>query len=362
MKIDLKIAAGLCIVLLLGAAGLFGTEYLLSSGDGSSEDGGDQRFATRIGVTSPEMRVIENDVSAIGSLRPLRSVEIVPYVSGRVAEVAVSSGADVDEGDLIVQLDDSGPRADLAEAEATLSEARQEFRRIEELAGRDTVSEARLEEARAVLRRSEAAVSAAQASIADHRITAPFAGTLGLIDVEPGAFLDMSRVVTTLSDISSVELAADLSERYFGDVQQGQRISVSVPAYPDRTFEGEVVVRAPQIDPASRNFTFRARIDNPDRLLVGGMFADARLVLGSYEGLAVADDAIISEGLTTYVFTVADGVAQRTELETGTSLGALTEVRSGLEAEDRVVVAGWDRLSDGAPVEIAEDVAREGLQ
>jgi membrane fusion protein (multidrug efflux system) len=92
------------------------------------------------------------------------------------------------------------------------------------------------------------------------------------------------------------------------------------------------------------------------------MFADARLLLGSEEGLAVADDAIISEGLSTYVFTVVDGTARRTAIETGASLEELTEVRSGLAPGDRVVVAGWDRLSDGAPVEVADDIAREGLQ
>lgn len=361
MKSVFKMALGLCIVLVLGVAGYFGTEYLLASSDEDSDESRDQE-AVRVGVTTPEMREIDDAVTAIGSLRPARSVDLVPYVSGRVSEIPVESGQDVGEGDLILQLDDSGPQATLAEAEATLEEARQEYQRIEELVDRNTRAEARLEEVKANFARAEAVVSSAGASIKDHRIIAPFYGTLGLIDLETGAFLDMSTPVTRLVDHSSVELAAELSERYFELVQPGQTVSVTVPAYPDRSFEGEVEVRAPEIDPVSRNFTFRARIDNPERLLAGGMFADARLVFDRYEGLAIADDAIISEGFTTHVFTVEDGTARRTGVSPGVSIGALTEVREGLNPDAQVVVSGWDRLSDGTPVEIAEDIASEGLE
>jgi len=84
-------------------------------------------------------------------------------------------------------------------------------------------------------------------------------------------------------------------------------------------------------------------------------------VLDRYDATAIPDDAIISEGLSTYVFTVDDETARRTEVETGNSVGSLTEIREGLDTDDRVVVAGWDNLSDGATVEIDEDFEREAL-
>lgn len=355
-------AIGLCVALLVGAAGLYGTEYLLTAADDDAGEDSGERQAVRVGTTTPERIMIDDAVTAVGSLRPVRSIELMPYTPGRVSEVPVTSGQEVAAGDLILQLDDSTARAALAEAEATLSEAGKEFRRIEELVERNTQAEARLEEVRANFARAEAAVSSARARVDDHRIVAPFAGTLGFVDIEPGAFLNMSTSVTRLVDLSSIELAAELSERYFEAVRPGLTVSVTVPAYPDRTFEGEILVRSPEIDPVARNFAFRARLDNPDRLLAGGMFADARVVLDRYEGLVIADDAIISEGLTTYVFTVEEGTARRTEVTPGVSVGARTEVREGLGPDLQVVISGWDQLSDGTPVEVADDIATEGLE
>ncbi|MBJ3762115.1 efflux RND transporter periplasmic adaptor subunit [Maribius pontilimi] len=357
-----KILVGCLIVLALGAVGLLGTDKLLAALAPSSQGQDRGAQATRVGVTSPRMQRVEDTVSAVGTIRPIRSVMLVPNASGRVTAVNVTSGEMVDAGDLLVQLDDRAERAAVTEAEATLSEAQQNLDRIDELQERNVSAEARLEQARAAFLRAEAALTTARAAVEDRAITAPFGGTLGLIDIEQGAMLDSSVPVTTLSDLSIVEVSAALPERYFGSITADQAMIITTPAYPDREFQGQVTVRALQVDLGSRSFEIRARFDNADGQLAGGMFANARIVLDTYDGLAIPDDAIISEGLTTYVYTVADGKAARTEIDVGASLGALTEVRDGLEMEDRVVVAGWDQLSDGATVEIDQDYAREGLE
>ncbi len=358
MTTTLKVLLTLAVVAVAAAGGLFGAEYLASSRDPQAQGvAGGQ--AVRVGVAALESRTIEDAVTSVGTMRPVRSIELVPTEAGRVTEVPVTSGQEVEAGDVIVQLDD---RAALAEAEAVLSAAEQEFRRVEELAESNTAAEAQLEDARAAYRQAQAGVDSAREALDDRLVTASFAGTLGLIDTEPGAYLDASTPITRLSDLTAVEVAFSVPERYFRRVEPRQTVYVTTPAYGETEFEGSVTVRAPEIDLASRSFDIRARIDNPDGQLVGGMFADARLVLGTYEGHAVPDDAIISEGLTSYVFTVVDGTARRTEVETGASIGSLTEVRGELSADAQVVVAGWDDLADGDAVEIVEDVAGEGLQ
>ena len=348
----LKVIAGLAVVLLFALAGVSGTQALLSVQE--TETGGRPSNATRVAVTSPEQRRMENVVTATGTIRPDRSVELVPNAPGRVTGVPVSSGERVAKGDLLVQLDDRAARAALAEAEATLAEARQAYDRIERLAESNAAAESQLEGARANLQRAEAAEMAARADLEDRAITAPFAGTLGVIDTEEGAYLDGATPVTRLSDLSSVEVSASLPERYFENVKPGQTLRVTTPAYPGETFEGRITVRAPEIDRDTRSFEIRAEIANPDRRLAGGMFAHSRLLLGSYDGLTIPDAAIISEGLKSYVYTVADGTATRTDIEPGKSFGTLTEVRRGMSLGDRVVVAGWDGLSDGAAVSVEE--------
>jgi len=357
-----KFVISFIVVLAFAAGGVFGTQMFLSGEEQESGNGGAGRQPTRVNVTSPQMRSIEDAVSAVGTLRPVRSVELASNAPGRVASVPVSSGQEVEQGALLIRLDDRATRAALIEAEATLSEARQNFQRIEQLADSNIAAEASLEEARARLNRAEAGVMVARADLDDRAITAPFAGTLGVIDTEPGSFIQSGAPVTTLSDLTAVEVSLSLPERYFDRVQEGQVLIVTTPAYPGESFEGRVTLRAPEINLGSRSLEIRAEIDNTDGRLVGGMFANSRLVLETYEGIAIPDDAIISEGLSTYVYRAGDGKAVRTEIEVGASLGALTEVREGLDTQDRVIVAGWDQLTDGASIEIDDDVAQEGLE
>lgn len=355
-----KILLGLVIVALFAAGGVFGTQQLLSNEDSGSARGGDG--PTRVGITEPELLEIQNDITGVGTLMAVRAVELVPSVAGRVTAVPVASAAAVGKDEVLVELDDRAARAALAEAEATLAETEDEFRRVAELAESNTAAEARLEESRAAFRRAEAAVMSAEANLEDRTLTAPFGGTLGILDIEPGAFLSNGTAITTLVDVSRVELQISLPERYFGGVQPGQTVTLTVPAYPGESFEGEVTVRAPQINLETRSFDIRAEIANPGARLAGGMFANARVVLDTYNGLAIPDDAIISEGLTSYVYTVSDGTAARTEVTPGASLGAMTEITEGIEEGAKVVVAGWDNLQDGDAVEIDEDFAAEGLE
>lgn len=210
--------------------------------------------------------------------------------------------------------------------------------------------------------RAESEVARAEAALADHRITAPFDGTLGLIDLDPGAWLTPETPLTRLSDLSVVEVEIALPERYYDRVEPGQTISLTVPAYPDATFEGAVTVRDSAISPASRSFDIRAEIDNAERRLTGGMFARTQLVFGTGDALTLPDDAIISEGETTFVYIVEDGQAVRREVSLGGSAGERTVVTEGIGADDRIVVTGWSNLRDGAPVDVADNVAREALQ
>ncbi|PZX19851.1 membrane fusion protein (multidrug efflux system) [Palleronia aestuarii] len=352
MTPTLKAAVGLIVAAALGAGGLYGTDYLLSR-SGSAEAEEDRRGdPTPVRVASPDVRMVDDDVDTVGSIRPIRAVDIAPSVSGRVTEVPVRSGQAVASGDVLIRLDDRAERAALRDAEATLSAARQDVLRQRELSSEGTIAETRLETAEAAYGRAEAGVMTARADLEDRLIEAPFDGILGIVDLEPGAFVEAGLVVMRLVDVSRVEVDASIPERHFDKAAPGQILRVVVPSYPGRTFEGRLSVRSPEIDRTSQSFDIRAVIDNADRRLAGGMFADATLVLGSSEGLVVPDDAIIGEGLTSYVFVVEDGTARRQDVRIGASLGEMTEIVEGVSAEDQVVVAGWDGLSDGAEVTI----------
>lgn len=361
MRRLLKVAALLGCVAAGGAAGIWGTEYLLAQTreDTSGDRGGES--AIRVTVAAPERREVADSAEAIGTVHPVRSIELRPLASGRVEEVSVESGSRVEAGDPILRLDARAARAAVAQAEATRDEAQSERERISALRDENVAAEARLEEVRAAAARAAAELEAARAALEDRRLDAPFPGTLGIVDVDPGEYVDTSTAIAPLDDLSRVEVAFDLPEDSYARVAPGQTVRLTSAVYPDRTFTATVAVRAAEIDPASRSFAVRARLDNPGRRLVGGMFVEAEIVFDRAEALTVPDDAIISEGATTFVYTVVDGTARRIEIGLGQSVGPRTEVTRGLSEDVRVVVTGWDDLNDGTPVAIAGDAPDEAL-
>ncbi|WP_422074916.1 efflux RND transporter periplasmic adaptor subunit [Tranquillimonas rosea] len=358
MALKKGIGIGLAVVFVAacGAAGVWGTSEIFALVRPSDEQGGGERPPTRVEVAQPQRDKVRDTFQAVGSIRAVRSIELQPLASGRVTEVAVESGERVEEGDLIFALDDRAAQAALQEAEATLSEAGSEFSRVQELATENVSAEAQLEEARAGYRRAQAAVATAEATLDDRRLTAPFSGVLGLVDIDPGERVDTSMSFSSLDDISTVEAQFSVPERYYARAEVGQQVILNGSVY-DREFEGEVSVKAPRVDANSRSFTLRVRVPNEDRALTDGMFMTATLVFETYEALTLPDDAIISEGSATYVYTVSDGNAARTPVSLGSRNDGRTEITDGVSADSRVVITGYDRLSDGAPVQVADGEA-----
>lgn len=350
-----KFAAAAVLIAGCGAVGVWGSDYLLArTGDGGAAGGGGDRAPTRVTTASPETRTVADAVTAVGTLVPVRSVDLRPLSAGRVETVPVSSGEAIAAGDPILTLDARASTARVAEAEADRDAARQELARIERLRADNVAAEARLEEARAADARTAAILDAALIDLDDRRLTAPFDGTLGIVATDPGDYVTPETVIARFSDLTALEVAFDVPEDYFARVSPGQTVTLETPAYPDRTFSATVDVRTPEVDAATRSFEVRARLPNPDGDLVGGMFVQANLVFDRQEALTVPDDAIISEGAASYVFTVADGTARRTDISLGEGLGDRTIVSDGLNRDDRIVITGWDRLRDGAPVEVAD--------
>ncbi|WP_299844319.1 efflux RND transporter periplasmic adaptor subunit [uncultured Jannaschia sp.] len=357
MKKMIGIAAAVLFVVACGAVGVFGTDRLIAMFESSdeTETGDAEGQATRVTVGRPEIRELDDSFRTVATILAARSIELRPLTEGRVIEIAVESGQDVAEGDLIAALDARAAEAALTDARATLTEAEASFDRIDELADENVAADAQLDTSRATFERAEAGVAAAEAALEDRRIVAPFDGVVGIVDLDPGELIDPATVITTLDDLSTVEAAFAVPERYYERVEAGQRVELQGAIYEDRTFEGDVVVKAPRIDPASRAFDVRVRVDNADRALTEGMFMTATLIFETYEAPTLPEEAIISEGETTYVYVAGeDGTAIRTEVGIGAALEGRSEITEGVDEGTPVVMTGYEQLTDGAPIEIAE--------
>ena len=333
------------------------------------------RNAQRAGAAKPisvevahvRAMAISDEVQAVGSLRSRRSVVLRPEVSGRVTQLHLRDGARVRQGQLLVQLDDQLPRAQVQQAQAELSIARANHQRNQELVAQGFISQRSVDESAANLQVAQAKLALAQATAARLKIVAPFDGIAGIGNVHVGDYLKDGTDIVNIEDIDSVWVDFRLPERYQTQVRVGQGARVELDALPGATFSAVVRAIDPQIDANGRSVAVRGSIDNRDLQLRPGMFARVTAVFGARaDAHVVPEEAIVPQGSKPYVLKVVPGaapdsrIAQRVPVQLGLRRAGQVEVLQGLELGDTVVTAGHQRVQqDGAPVRVVVPAAPE---
>ncbi len=350
------------LALLAGAAygGLTISRAALDQVGGEASSSPDPgRAPLRVAAERVQARDFSDRVRAVGSTRAHRSIEIFPLASGRVTEILFRPGQEVEEGAPLLRLDDAAERAALDFARATLMEATAAYDRATQLMEGNISSRSLQESARATALRAQAEVEQAEKALRDREIRAAFGGVLGLTEVEVGSRVEPATLVTTLDDLSEVEIAFTVPERFRARIAPDQRIVARSTGFPDRVFEGRVAAIDSRVAASSRSVALRASLPNADDALVGGMFMDVEIVLSERQAPAVAEVALVSEGTRTYVYALENGHAVRREVETGAMSGPLVEVVRGLEPGAAVIVSNLHQLADGRAVDAidAADVA-----
>ncbi|WP_137387655.1 efflux RND transporter periplasmic adaptor subunit [Rhodoligotrophos defluvii] len=290
---------------------------------------------------------------AVGSLRANQSVTIVPEAAGRVEEILFGPGQRVKAGDVLVRLDDRDQRIALEEAKAALAEASEALERQKKLVQSKVATRAALEQAQTAHAKAKAAMDRAERDLARQQIIAPFAGVVGLSRTDIGAWVDTSTVLTTLDDLSTVELEFALPERLLSQIATGLPVEATSAAFPGRTFEGSISAIDTRIDPGSRAFTVRAAIPNPDLALKPGMFVNITIALDQRVASAIPEEAVITAGSETFVYVLADGKAQRRPVAIGAhTADGMVEVVDGLSQGEQVISSGLQSLGDGVAVKV----------
>ena len=308
---------------------------------------------------------IQDDAQAVGSLRSRQSVTLQPEVAGRVVKIGFADGSRVKRGQMLVQLDDALPRAELSQAQAQLSIARANLQRNQDLVAQNFVAQRVLDESQANLQVAEAQVALAQARLQRMRIVAPFDGTVGLRRINLGEFVKDGANLVNLEDTSALTVDFRLPERYQSRIAVGQMVQVQVDALPGKRFDARVQALDPLLDADGRSIAVRATMPAAagDELRPG-MFARVLTVFAVDEAaLVVPEEAIVPQGGKQFVIrieTEGEGDAikrqsRRTEVQLGVRRGAQVQVTSGLQAGDTVVVAGQQRLQkDGTAVRVVD--------
>jgi HlyD family secretion protein len=247
-----------------------------------------------------ERRTLEVAVSSAGIVEPLATVEVKSKASGEVLDVQVETGDLVEEGTLMVRIDPRIVRNRLAQSDAELKAAisRREIattqkKRVESLVSNGTLTQSDLEQATLDLANAVAqvvtanvAVENARIAVDDTDIRAPIGGTIIFKPVEIGQVISSptqdfagGTLLMQMADLSAVQIRSLVDETDIGKIQPGMQVSVSVAAYPNQPFPGEVVKIEPQavVDQNVTMFAVLVSIQNPDGLLLPGMNAEVEI-------------------------------------------------------------------------------------
>lgn len=310
---------------------------------------------------------LQDDASAVGSLRSRQGVMLRPEVAGRIVRLGFTDGQPVRKGQLLVQLDDQLQAAELRQAEAQVGIAQANYQRNKDLVAQNFVSQRVLDESAANLEVARAQAALARTRLGRMKILAPFDGIVGIRNVNLGDYVKDGADLVGLEDIGSVFVDFRLPERFLTQVKSQQRVEVNLDALPGRPMEAVVEAVDPQLDANGRSLLVRARLDNRSGLLRPGMFARVRVVFSQREQvLMVPEEAIVPQGNKQYVVKVVPGgkgvVSQRIEITPGARRDGRVEVRgASLAAGDQVVTAGQARLlRDSQPVRLIELGKPEG--
>lgn len=367
-----KAFVALALLVLVGVGAYW---YQTRDSSGLSSAAGDQRpadtsppkptttgFAMPVEATKVTVRPARRSTTAVGTFRSFESVIVRPEVSGRIVEFAFKEGEKVKAGAVLVRLDDTLERATLSQAKSQLDLAKSNFERAQTLLARNAGTVKALDEARAQLQTSQAALDLAQARLDKMTLTAPFDGTLGLRKVSVGAYLAPGAEIVNLEQTDPLKIDFRVPEIFLPAIKVGAKIAVRADAFPGRAFEGEIYAIDPLVDEAGRSIVMRARIANPEDVLRPGLFARIDLALDVRpEAIFVPEQAIVPVGDDAYVFKVIDEKAVLSKVELGMRRTGQVEVLGGLKDGDTVVTGGLLKIKDGSAVTVVPSETRTDI-
>ncbi|HEU4773387.1 MAG TPA: efflux RND transporter periplasmic adaptor subunit [Lysobacter sp.] len=344
--------------------------------------------AVTVVTMKPETTTLTRELP--GRTNAFRVAEVRPQVSGIVEKRLFTEGGLVKAGQPLYQLDNAfykanagSAQAQLARAEATLVAARLTAARSAELARIDAVSKQDNENAIASLRQAEADTAAARAAVASAnvtlgyaRITSPISGRIGKSSVTQGALVTANQpdALATVQQLDPiyVDLTQSASELLqlrkglaAGTLEDGRSLPVTILLEDGTPFDhqGTLEFSEVSVDPGTGSYALRVAVDNPEHLLLPGMYV--RAVIGG----GVRQDAILvpqqgiardPKGHATAMVVNAENKVEARPVKVSQTVGDKWLVESGLVAGDRVIIAGLQKVQPGAPVNATEAGAPTG--
>lgn len=364
------IVGGILFVVLLIVGGAFGTHlYLMIQGFKA------QKNIATVSDEAAKQETWQPDFTSVGNLDPVQGADISNQVAGNVSAINFESGQEVEKGQLLVQLDDSNEQAQLEGYQAQLKLAQLNDQRAHDIFAKHLNSQSDVDTADSNLKQAEANVANTEADINKKTIRAPFAGHAGIRNVNLGQYLAVGTAIVTLQALDHMYASFTLPEQSLPSLARGQKVTVTVDAYPNQTFSGEINAIDSKVDPTSHTVRVQALIANPGHQLRAGMFANVSVSAGKPAQVVTVPKAAITYSLYgDSVFIIgpdkdkkdAKGqpalTANEVFVKLGQERGSRVAIVEGVKAGDLIVTSGMQKLHTGSEVQVNNDVTPDQTQ
>jgi membrane fusion protein (multidrug efflux system) len=306
----------------------------------------------------------EASVPTVGTIASSKGVAISTEVAGVVTAIEFTSGANVERGAVLLQLDARVEKAQLASAQVKRNLALTTVKRGRALVGQGAESQAQLDADENAYQSASAEIEVLKAQIARKTIRAPFSGRLGIREVDIGQYLNPGTIVTTLESVEGVYVDFDLPQQQ--KVSRGQKVRVTINGRPELVGDGEIVAIEPKVDPTTRMTKLRATLPDTATEVHPGMFVNVEVIQPEQAAVvAVPATAILYATYGDSVFVVeppetpteATGPggqpvmnARQQFVRLGQRRGDFVSILEGVTAGQEIVTEGAFKLRHNSPV------------
>lgn len=317
-----------------------------------------------------ESKEWEQVIEATASVAAVQGVTVSAEVDGRVTEIAFESGATVESGQILLQMDTSSEDSQLASARAAANLAKSELKRLQKLVKKNLTSDDEVDRAEAHVKETIAQMGVINALINKKTVKAPFAGRLGIRRVDLGQILSVGDPLVALQKLNPVYVDFSIPQQKLSQLKNDMTVRVSTDAAQGKQFSGKITAINLEVDPITRNVQVRAQVDNPAETLRSGMFVNVELLLPETRRvLPVPATAILFAPFGNSVFVIdakqndesgdEERVLRQQFVKLGEARGDFVDITEGLKPGEQVVTSGVFKLRSGAKVVIDNALSPE---
>lgn len=317
-----------------------------------------------VSTMKAEASLWQPTIKAVGSLRARTGVNVTTELAGMVQTIYFTPGAAVEKGAVLVQLNASAELGQLRSLEAQVELAKITYQRDKAQYAIRAVSKQNLDMDEWNLKNLQAQVAQQAATVEKKTIRAPFAGLLGINNINPGQYLNVGDSVTTLQTLDPIYADFYVPQQALADLQNGQTVNVVSDTFPKKLFKGTITTIQPTVDPNTRNVLVEATLANPDFQLKPGMFVRVVVDIQSKRSyITLPQSAISFNPYGDIVYLVKDSgqkdeqnqpvfTVRQVFVTLGDTRGDQVAVLKGLNAGDVVVTGGQLKLKNGSRIRV----------